>query len=233
MSLAIILDTETTDADNPQVIELAWTDALKSALTVVDVRLVRFKPSKPISLGAMATHHIIEADLLNCPTWPGKWDVPAGVQYIVGHNVDFDWKAIGSPNVKRICTLALARYVWPKLDSHSLGALIYHIYPQSMARELLKNAHNAAEDVKLCHRVLDQVWDAVGRPDTWEKLWEASEKARIPERISFGKYGPQNGEPGMLIKEMRRKDPNYVQWLLSGKCDIVNNDPYLKKALTQ
>lgn len=217
--IAVILDVETTGVHEPDVIELAHSSPMTSALTAISTECFRFKPSKPIDLGAMATHHIIPADLSDCSPWPGKFELPLNTQYVIGHSVDFDWKAIGSPaNVKRICTLALARYVWPKLDSHSLGALIYHIYPHPMARELLKNAHSAAADVGLCHRVLDQLWDAVGRPDTWEKLWEISEKARVPTVMPVGKH------KGIPISQVPK---DYKQWFLK-QPDV---DPYLAKAL--
>jgi hypothetical protein len=50
--------------------------------------------------------------------------------------------------------------------------------------------------------------------------------------MTFGKYGPADGKPGMPIPEMRRKDPSYVRWLLAN-ADIVKNDRYWQKALTQ
>jgi exodeoxyribonuclease X len=229
---AIILDTETTGFDEPEVIELAFLGPFASPLpSSGPAELLNFRPSKPIQLGALATHHIIEDDLESFPNWPGAWMYPDGVEYLIGHSIDFDWKAIGSPpNVKRICTLALARHVWPKLDSHSLSALIFHIYPRKMARDLVKNAHNAAADVDLCARVLDQVQDAVGRPTTLEQLWQASEKARVPRYFTFGKYGPQDGKLGMPIEEVRRMDPGYIRWCLSS-CDQVRDDPYYQKAL--
>lgn len=226
---AIILDTETTDADAPQVIELAIMGPLDSPLSDGAVQCFNFKPTKPISLGALATHHIIAADLETYPVFESQ-PLPAGTEYVIGHNIDFDWKAIGEPAVKRICTLALARSVWPKIDSHRLAALIYHLYPHALARDLVKNARNAAADVDLCKRVLYALWDAVGRPDTWEKLWAISEEARVPKVMPFGKYGPKDGKPGMSIEEMRRLDPGYVSWLLNN-ADQVKNDPYWLKAL--
>jgi exodeoxyribonuclease X len=227
VSACYILDTETTDADDPEVIELAYMGPLDSPLSNAETTLLNFRPTKPITLGALATHHIIAADLEAFQTWPGSFSLPAGCSYIVGHSIDFDWKAIGSPaNVKRICTLALARHVWPNLDSHKLAALIYHLYPHAMARELVKKAHSAAADVDLCQRVLAALWGIVGRPDTWEKFWLISEKARVPTVFTFGKH---QGRP---IAEIRRSDPSYISWCLT-KCDIVTGDPYWQKALTQ
>lgn len=217
---AIILDTETTDAYDPEVIELAYVGPFDTPQCVGEGSMqLRFKPSKPISLGAMATHHIIPEDLADCDPWPGSWAPPAGVEYLVGHNIDFDWKAIGSPaHVKRICTLALARTVFPSLDSHSLGALIYHIYPPAMARQLVRGAHSALTDVGLCGRLLFALVDAL-QPRDWAHLWELSEQARVPTIMPMGKH------KGMPIAQVPR---DYKAWLLR-QPDV---DPYLRKALT-
>ncbi len=235
---AIVFDTETTGVDAPDVIELAYAGPLATPRTQFhdnDVRWFAWKPSKAISLGAMATHNIIDADLQECLPWPGSWLPPADigpVEYLVAHNVQFDFDAIGKPaNLKQICTLALARKCWPTLDSHKLSALIYFLYPQQMAREMVRNAHSSMKDVGLLGRVLFAIVDIL-QPRDWEHLHQISEVARVPTVMTFGKYGPADGKPGMAIPEMRRKDPGYVRWLLAN-ADIVKNDRYWQKALTQ
>lgn len=228
MSCARVIDTETTDVDLPDVIELAYTAPLPApgtAFTRDQVELKRYRPRKAITLGAMATHHIIPDDLVDCDLWCGKWE-PQACDYIVGHNVDFDWKAIGCPDLKRICTLALARHVWPKNDSHTLSACVYSTHPHATARELVRAAHNAQADVDLCGRVLLAI-TAILQPRDWAHLWELSEKARVPTMFTWGKH---KGRP---IADVRRFDPSYISWCLSGKCDAVNDDPYMRKALTQ
>src|SRR6185312_151297 len=160
LSTACLIDTETTGFDEPDVIELAWMGPLHVfSPPDAGIEKMRFRPRKPISLGAMAVHHILDEDLAGEPEWPGSWTPPA--DYIVAHSVDYDWKAIGQPNVKRICTLALSRRLWPDLDSHSLSALTYHFTDRREARELLKGAHGAATDVELCCRVLCQILRAM------------------------------------------------------------------------
>lgn len=227
---ALILDTETTGIDEPEVIEMAWLGPLtlgplEGPMGPTCGGSQSFRPSKPISLGAMATHHIIDSDLLDCPPWQG-WIAPAGIEYLIGHNCDFDWKALGQPNLKRICTLALSRHLWPQLDSHTLTAMTYHIYEPAHARAMVRAAHSAVADVTLCHHLLGRIWIEVGKPCDWEAMWQISELARVPTTFSFGKY------KGERIDQIRRTDRNYIQWCLSGKCDLVNEDPYLRKALT-
>ena len=53
-----------------------------------------FKPSEPIGLGAMAVHHIVDEDLIKCPPFT-KFQMPKDdVQYLIGHNIDYDIAAI-------------------------------------------------------------------------------------------------------------------------------------------
>lgn len=222
-----LLDTETTDAgDAPEVIQLAIMGPMATPLTEAPTATFLYKPSKPISIGAMAVHNIIAEDLEGSPPWAG-FALPADCSYIVGHAIDFDWKAIGSPNVKRICTLALSRSLWPDIDSHKLSALMYHHHAAHIARELVKDAHDAERDVDNCLDLLGFIFEQIGTPDTWEALWLISEEARIPKIFSFGKF------KGELIADIKRTDRSYINWCLSGKCDLVNEDAYLRQALSR
>jgi exodeoxyribonuclease X len=175
----------------------------------------RYNPGKPISLGALATHHIMDEELVNCPA-SSSFRLPAGTKYLIGHNIDFDWVAIGSPEVKRICTLALARSLWPELDSHTQSALLYY-FERDTAREQLRNAHSALADVWICSKIVSQIIDKL-HPVSLDALWEMSEKARIPKTMPYGKH------KGELISQV---PTDYKQWLL--RQDNVSG--YLRKAL--
>ena len=214
----IVLDTETTGNEPPEVIELAygWLDVLQLELHHPHVE--RFCPSKPLAFGALATHHILSEELIGQP--PSSTCKLPAVDYIVGHNCDYDWKALASPPVKRICTLAIARALYPECDSHSLGAMLYRLHPSPReARELLKGAHSALTDVSLCAYILCEM--ANQHSLAWvepESIWEFSEKCRIPKVISFGKH------KGTPVKDLPR---DYKQWLLRQP----DMDPYLIKAI--
>jgi exodeoxyribonuclease X len=219
---AIILDFETTGLKEPQPTEAAWLrlDSIQT-LTVAEQFLQRYKPSKPIELGALATAHILDEDLVDCPPHT-DFTLPDGTTYIIGHNVDYDWGVIGQPDVKRICTQALSRSLWPDADSHSQSAMIYLHY-RDQARELLKNAHAALDDVHNCRRLLIAIINCLNfepgqELGSWERLWEISEEARIPTVIRFGKHA------GSKIADI---PADYKRWLL-GQADV---DPYLIKAL--
>ncbi len=215
---ALILDTETTGLDEPQPVEIAWRRLQGPApLVMLDHFMRRYKPSKPISLGALATHHIMDEDLIDCEPSPAIFPLPEGAEYLIGHNVDFDWEVIGKPDVKRIDTCCLCRKLWPTADSYSLGAMLY-LLERKHAREDLRQAHSAGQDVLNCAIVLHYILLALGEPSTWEELWQQCEVARIPEIMTFGKH------KGMRIADV---PADYKSWLLR-QPDI---DPYLTKAL--
>jgi exodeoxyribonuclease X len=216
MSKSIIFDTEATGIKEPVLIEAAWLELASIEPFIVNNPFVqRYNPGKPITLGALATHHIMDEELVDCPP-ASSFKLPDDVSYIIGHNVDFDWEVIGRPEIKRICTLALARKLWPDVDSHTQSALLYFLERNS-AREQLRNAHSALTDVGICAVILDHICQQLG-VKTAEDLYTESEKARIPTNMPFGKH------KGMLLTDL----PNdYKQWLL-GQGDI---DPYLRKSL--
>ena len=223
---AVVFDCETTGFDEPDVIELAHTEPMIAPFDPAPrVNCSRFKPRKPITYGALATHHIFEGELAQCEPWTGTWSPPLGTEYLIGHNVDYDWKAIGSPDIKRICTLALTRRHWPDVDSHTLGAMTYATATHQDCyelRERLQFSHSAGTDVFLTQRLLSVIVANIGAK-TWDELWQASEIARVPLRFSFGKF------KGKLISDIRKADRGYISWCLNQ--DFVREDPYLAKAL--
>lgn len=213
---AIIFDTETTGFKEPAIVEAAYLE-----VDIADGRLVtcnrfcqRYNPGKPISCGAMATHHIMDEDVAHEP--PASTFRLPEVEYLIGHNVDYDWEVVGKPNVRRICTLALARRVWPEAE-HSQSALMY-LLDRATARRRVRDAHSAAADVEICSRILFHLLAAL-QVQTLEELWLKSEEARIPTHMPFGKH------KGLPIKEL---PGDYVRWLLR-QPDV---DPYVLAALT-
>lgn len=231
-SPAIVLDTETTGKTEPQVIEFARADvtvepSVNGMLFHLGAATVeRYKPTKVIELGALAVHHIIDADLADCPAAPDNFNLPS---VIIGHSVDYDWKTLGSPDVKRIDTYALAREAWPGLDSYSLGALTYHLHQPSAARDLLKNAHSAEVDIGLCFNVFVSAMSILlPSPKSWTDIWRVSEEARFPKEMPFGKHR------GVAIGDLPR---DYVAWLMGEDTKAEREqrqedrvDPYLVQA---
>lgn len=207
MSNAIILDVESTGFAEPvEPVEVAWVrlDAPNS-MTVLETFQQRYQPSKPIECGALATHRIMDEALVNMPP-SNEARLPADVGFIIGHAIDYDWSVMGKPDVRRIDTCALARRCWPECDSFSLGALLFYL-DRDRALEFVRNAHAALADCEATLVLMAFIVERFKDPKalTWEKLWKASEKARIPTHMPFGKH------KGMLITELPW---DYREWML-------------------
>ncbi|RLA60512.1 MAG: 3'-5' exonuclease, partial [Epsilonproteobacteria bacterium] len=124
----LILDTESTGLNEPQVNELGYVkvDSLET-LEVLDTFEQRYKPDKPSELGALMTHNILDSELVDCSSYLTA-SLPIETTYVIGHNIDYDMGVLNLTNadIKRICTKALASYFLPELDSHRQSALLYY-----------------------------------------------------------------------------------------------------------
>lgn len=224
---AIILDTETNTLDGLPIQIAYGACAIENAELAFDKsaifdQLYSIGDAK-ISHAAMAVHHIIDSDIEGKPDYK-TFSLPNGVEYLVGHNVQYDLdvltrSGVDISQIKPICTLALARHVWPDLESHALAAMMYFLWSnkQAAARELLQNAHSASTDIILTASVLYRIIQALNIQD-FDELHTVSEKARIWKKIYFGKH------KGELIETL---PVSYVNWLL--KQDDL--DPYLKQGI--
>lgn len=160
----------------------------------------------------------MDEDLVGCPP-SSRFALPVGVDYLVGHNVDYDWNVAGCPDVKRIDTLALAREYYPDAGAHSLSALLY-LLDRANARERLRTAHSALTDVLICRDVLAAMLRGpLAHIRSWDELWRASEEARIPKIMPFGKHRNER------IEDV---PDSYKAWALQ---NIADMDPYLRIAL--
>lgn len=234
----LVVDTETTGIQPPVIpVEVYLAELLGSPadFSIGEVFYSLFNPGRPIELGAKATHHILDSILQNAPPYE-NFTLGDDLEYIIGHNVDFDADALGTAlpeSVKRIDTLSLARSLWPALDNHRLGTVVYALLPEAEAREALTGAHGAMVDATNTITILGYMIKALN-PRSWEELYGMSEIARLPERMTFGKHGPKSvpkypgdGLPGVPLKDLDQWDPGYRSWLLKQK-DL---DKYLRRAL--
>lgn len=236
----LIFDTETTSRDEgreiieaayivcPKVNDLAGeSDRIHRPLIGPFDRFEqRYRPETPTTFGALAVHNILPSELEDClPS--STFALPAGVEYIIGHSIDFDWEAAGKPDVKRICTLAMAQWTWPDADSYSQSALLYMLLgPTPETRELLRGAHGAMTDVLNNARLLEHILSAKPEIETWSALWEYSEACRIPRTMPLGE---KQGVKGMTLDEAVEADGGFVDWCL--RQDWI--DDYLRRGLNE
>lgn len=221
----IIIDTETSGFDAPHATEISYMGIEDSEIH--NVVSQRYNPMKPITLGAMAVTHICDDDVKDCQPHT-SFNLPKGVQYLIGHNIDFDCQVLENADcdltgIKRICTLAMARELLPDFDSHQLVALLYH-FDREFAKTHASKAHCSAYDVIFTNIVFAELVRIIGerygaKNTTIERIYDFSEFARIPKTMPFGKY------KGVKMEELPK---DYIDWALKNLTDI---DQYLKKAL--
>lgn len=210
---AFILDTETDSKVAPRVIQLAYINLADGSEF-----MQLYNSGRKICPATMAIHHISNEDVAE-KTMFYPASLPK-IDYLIGHNIDYDWRVIGEPNCKKICTLALVRSLFPEWTGHSLGACIYHILPAHEAKKLTKNAHDALADVQANLALYQHICQSLNiAENNYEAVWKTSENARTPKKMPFGKH---KGVPFSEIPQ------NYLHWATQNLTDI---DEYLRKAL--
>lgn len=236
--LACAIDTETTGFNPPVVpIEFVYSPT-KDELSDFDpsrgtYTRFRFDPERSIEYGAMATHGVRPRDLKGQPKW-NDYVFNFRPQYFIGHNVDYDVDNIRSSldsafTAKNICTLALSRLAFPDVDSHKLGALAYFMleegllpecYSEKVWEEHIEGAHGAGADVHMTSGLMCLIRDHL-KLETWEEAFQASEVARIPTKMAFGKH------VGEDIRKMEYGPKSWRAWCLRQP----GMDPYLLRAM--
>lgn len=152
------VDLETTDRDvgSSEIVEIAAVRVREGKITETFHSLV--KPRGPISAGAMATHHISDADVTGSPRIEDVWPLFrafCGDDVIVAHNgYDFDFPILvrvarevgGTFDLCTFDTLPLARDLFP--TSRKLVDLARHFHIET------GQSHRALDDTKALALVL-------------------------------------------------------------------------------
>lgn len=185
--------------------------------------LGRFKPSESISLGAMAVHHIFDEDLQDCqPYTDFKIPQKLNTRYLIGHNIDYDVQAMNRAGFdfnaqlfdpfQSICTLAMARRLWPQLESHSLTALAYHVSEnKKQTRIYLKEAHSAINDCYTTFEILKAIVKTAGLKDM-EDLSAFAYNSRTPTHIFNGEYKGYaiSDLPDQILEDLIEKSDGFL-----------------------
>ena len=225
----LIIDTETHKL-NGNAVEIAWLPlrfdaAGKAQIDIKQAGQARLNPLEKIDIGAMATHHIIDADLMDKPPH-NEFKFPefsgGEIQYVIGHNIDYDVAVlnrcgIDTSNIRSICTLAMARKCWLELEKHTLTYLTYSLSDNhAEARSALKNAHAAWDDVQITKSLLSKIIKLKNIVNI-DELFEFSEFCRVPTHMPFGKH------EGLLLEDLPE---SYLLWAIKN----LELEPNLKKA---
>ncbi len=234
----LYFDTETTDAQIKDIIQLAF-------VTDSDVKLnLYFKPQQKISFSAMAVHHITPEFLEDKKTFE---ETPLPLEdldpefigetlidylkflsekYIwVAHNVEFDLEVLNRRDIKisqYICTLKLARNFLCEgehdLESYSLQFLRYYLGLYKKENSDHNTAHDALSDVYFLRDLFHYIQE--NSKLTTENMMLITKEPQYMRQMSFGKYA------GKTLEDIARIDKEYLKWVedtMSDKPDLVWN----------
>ncbi len=144
----IIADTETSSLDDPKIVQVAWAE-VNDRLQIVSQYSTFVDPEVPMSAGASGVNGIRDNDLVGAPLITDV-KFPKGEVYLICHNVAFD-KPLLDPYMLitgEMCTLMLARRLYPDAPNHKLSTLSAHL---DLPR---RDNHDAMEDVFDCLSLL-------------------------------------------------------------------------------
>lgn len=151
----IFLDTETHAKENPILIQLAY----KNQLNWEEINCLFSTGGTMIEFWAMAVHHITEKMVENKNTFDKsveRNELKNLLSYwyiLIAHNAPFDVGVLKNHGVEvplYICTLKLARYIYPEFEAHNLQYLRYRLGLE-FDREI--NPHDAMSDVYVLEKL--------------------------------------------------------------------------------
>lgn len=224
----IFLDTETHAKENPILIQLAYKDQLNWE----EINRLFSTGGPKIDFWAMAVHHITEKMVENKNTFDEsveRDELKNLLLYwyiLIAHNAPFDVWVLKNHNVlvpDYICTLKLARYIYPEFEAHNLQYLRYRLGLE-FDREI--NPHDAMSDVyvleKLFYHLKDKLWEALEKTQEepvntellFKKMIEITRAPSLLYRCVFWKHA------GKLWSEVPR---DYLEWI-AYKSDMSDED---------
>ncbi|EJZ8382979.1 TPA: exodeoxyribonuclease X [Klebsiella aerogenes] len=202
-----VIDTETTSFEGG-IVEIASVDIESGAICNPMSDFVR--PPEAIGFEAMAIHHITEDMVADAPFISEVIGRYLGASVYVAHNAAFDKGKLPQIDAPWICTLKLARKLYPEFESHGNQYLRYRLGLKPTLPEGLY-AHRALYD---CY-VTAELLMYMGREAQWtiREMREISASPSLLYRMRFGKH------KGKTFEEVAAEDKGYLRWLLGTDLD--------------
>ena len=212
----IYLDTETTGTGpDDRLCQIAFK--ADDGPAICDL----FNPGKPISIDAMAIHHITEKMVQDKPPFKES-DAYVKLQklvsdinnVIVAHNAKFDMQMLdreGISTQRVICTIKLARYLDKNgvIPKYSLQYLRYFL-----GLEIEAKAHDALSDILVLEGLFNRLnakFQENGKlMDPVQEMIHISSNPVLIPRMPYGKH------KGVLFSEVPR---DYLEWLSGTELD--------------
>lgn len=212
----LFLDTETTDSnENARLVQLAYKEA-----DTEEIVNELFKPPVPITIDAMAVHHITNEMVEDKPSFEvsgtrERLNALLPKRILVAHNAPFDIRILENEGVQTkafINTLRVARHV---VDSpkHSLQYLRYFLKLNVRAQ-----AHDAVGDVLVLESLFDHLVTAIRERFKLTLMEQVSEKmlelTHTPVMLKTLSFGPHKGK---TFETTLFSDKGYLRTLLESE----------------
>ena len=212
---ALVIDTETDQGRDARPIQVATINVLTGFEW-----MSYFNSGRPISPFVTGIHGITDEDVAGLERFDlDKFDLP---EYLIGHNVRFDWKVIGRPTAKLICTVRLARIAFPEWTRYSQSKCIEQLIGVEEAAQMTAAAHDALGDARMCYLLYQACCERLNiELSDFETAHKISNTAKPVSKMPFGKY---KGKP---VSEL---PIGYSKWLLA---NVQGMTPSLYSALQQ
>ncbi|BDU76133.1 exonuclease domain-containing protein [Mesoterricola sediminis] len=217
----LVMDTETTGLDPraDKVVSIAgvWTrmgeGGFRRESFLVD-------PGIPIPPEASAIHHIVDRHVAGAPTLAQVLPVFQGDDFhaYVAHNAAFDFGFLPSQGRPVLCTMRLARKVWPRLARYSNQYLRYFLRLEVPEAEGLP-AHEALADALVTSRLLlaELAWLAENPQPGVETLADLIAWTEAPNLLEICNFGSKHrGTPWAQVPR------DYLAWM---KREVRDMDP--------
>lgn len=197
-----VIDTETCGLQGG-VVEVASVDIVEGKIVNPMSDLVR--PDRPISHQAMAIHKITEQMVADKPWIEDVIPRYQGSAYYVAHNASFDRRMLPEIDGDWICTVKLARRLWPGMKYSNMG--LYKSLKLQVNTPPELHHHRALFDCYITAALLLRIMTDSGW--TAEQMVDITGRPALVSTLTFGKY---RGKP---ISEIAQQDPGYLRWMLN------------------
>jgi exodeoxyribonuclease X len=215
----VFFDTETTGgAETDRLCQLA----VKERGIETPILNAIYKPPVPITIDAMAVHHITEKMIAGRPAFieaPEYSSLKAlfedAATIAIAHNAAFDVAMLARESIapaRTICTYKVARALDPE---ETLGRYQLQYLRYLLGLEIEAHAHDAWGDVLVLEgvfeRLLAKLQQSRGFDSALDEMIAISARPVMFTTFRFGKY------KGKRIEDVVRVDKGYLEWLLQEK----------------
>jgi len=211
----IYLDTETTgNGPDDRLCQIAFKPNVGPPVCEL------FNPGRPISIDAMAVHHITEKMVQDKPPFKDSDEYQQleallndPLNIVVAHNAKFDMQMLqkeGLSTSRVICTLKLARHLDKNgvIPKYNLQYLRYFLDLDVDAK-----AHDALGDILVLEALFQRLHAKIKEQEfraPEQEMIKISNNPVLMPRMPFGKH------KGMLFSEV---PADYLQWLSTTDLD--------------